>query len=315
MSKRYQPSTNNNSFSGVLPDIVANFKTAMCNPYDKRKVITNRNKIPVPKMSTNAKCAARDVTQAPARAATQSTGLPAGLFGQQAKLANFKIPKLNRSACNSTSNSSTASSTTESRNPSISHKTPSKLLTANSSRKPSTCLPKVSQRVIQQSKRGLHTATTNLKRNVPTKKIESSIAATTTVTAKKPQHVHQRQGPWPYGIPPCSRYEIKWGDPAYTGSYIEGEWCYDVVGAAPRPMAWPDMSNMFPDIPKGIFELRSVEPCAVPPELSSIEGTKKIQMIAFHLISSGLAMVLIVAHIHRKLWQKHHNKVRTIVHS
>ena len=55
-------------------------------------------------------------------------------------------------------------------------------------------------------------------------------------------------------------------------------------------MGWPDISDMFPDIPKGIFELRSVEPCAVPPELSSTEGTKKIQMIAFHLISSRLAM-------------------------
>ena len=83
---------------------------------------------------------------------------------------------------------------------------------------------------------------------------------------------------------------MRWGDPAYTGSYVEGEWCYDVVGAAPRPMGWSDMSDMFPDIPKGIFELRSLEPCAVPSELSSAEGTEKIQMIAFHLISSRLAM-------------------------
>ena len=83
---------------------------------------------------------------------------------------------------------------------------------------------------------------------------------------------------------------MKWGDPAYTGSYVEGEWCYDVVGALPRPMGWSDMSDMFPDIPKGIFELRSLEPCAVPSELSSAEGTEKIQMIAFHLISSRLAM-------------------------
>ena len=211
MSKRYQPSTNNNSFSGVLPDIVANFKTAICNPYDKPKVITNRSKTPVPKISTNGK------SVVPA-----STGLPAGLFGQQAKLANFKIPKLKRSTCNSTSKS-TASSTTQSRNPSVSYKTPSKLLTAKSSRKPTTYLPKVSQRVSQQSKRTHHTATTNPKRNVPTTKFEFSITATTTVTTKKPQHVHQRQGPWPYGIPPCSRYEIKWGDPSYTGSYVEGE--------------------------------------------------------------------------------------------
>ena len=58
------------------------------------------------------------------------------------------------------------------------------------------------------------------------------------------------------------------------------------------PNQWDglNMSDMFPDIPKGIFELRTVEPCAVPPELSSTEGMKKIQMIAFHLISSGLAM-------------------------
>ena len=52
-------------------------------------------------------------------------------------------------------------------------------------------------------------------------------------------------------------------------------------------MGWPDMSDMFPDIPTGIFELRSVEPCAVPPELSSTEDTKKIQIINFGLISSG----------------------------
>ena len=172
MSKRYQPSTNNNSFSGVLPDIVANFKTAMCNPYDKPKVITNRSKTPVPKISTNRK------SVVPA-----STGLPAGLFGQQAKLANFKIPKLKRSTCNSTSKS-TASSTTQSRNSSVSYKTPSKLLTAKSSRKPTTYLPKVRQRVSQQSKRTHHTATTNPKHNVPTTKFEFSIAATTTVTTK-----------------------------------------------------------------------------------------------------------------------------------
>ena len=55
-------------------------------------------------------------------------------------------------------------------------------------------------------------------------------------------------------------------------------------------MGWPDMSDMFPDIPTGIFEIPSVEPCAVPPELSSTEDMKKIKMIAFHLISSGLVM-------------------------
>ena len=315
MSKRYQPSTNNNSFSGVLPDIVANLKTAMCNPFDKREVITSRSKIPVPKESTNhGKSAIHGVAEAPVRATQAPTGLPAGLFGQQAKLANFKIPKLDRSTCNSTSNS-TANSTTESRNLPVSCKIPSKLLTAESTRKPTTYLPKVIQKFSQQPKRNNYIATTNPKHNVPKTKFESSITATTTVTAKKPQHVHQRQGPWPYGIPPCSRYEIKWGDPAYTGSYVEGEWCYDVVGATPRPMAWPDMSDMFPDIPKGIFELRSVEPCAVPSEISSIEGMKKIQMIAFHLISSGLAMVKVVDYLHRKLRQKHHNKPQTTVHS
>ena len=52
-------------------------------------------------------------------------------------------------------------------------------------------------------------------------------------------------------------------------------------------MAWPDMSDMFPDIPKGILELRSVEPCAVPQELPSAEGTKKLKMISFNLISSN----------------------------
>ena len=69
-----------------------------------------------------------------------------------------------------------------------------------------------------------------------------------------------------------------------------------MVGAAPRPIALPDTSDMFPDIPKGIFELCSVEPCTVPSELSSIEGTKKqkkIQLIAFHLIFSVLPVVKI----------------------
>ena len=58
----------------------------------------------------------------------------------------------------------------------------------------------------------------------------------------------------------------------------------------PRTMAWPDMSDMFPDIPKGILQLRSMEPCAVPSELSSTEGTKKLKMVSFHLISSRPAM-------------------------
>ena len=56
-------------------------------------------------------------------------------------------------------------------------------------------------------------------------------------------------------------------------------------------MGWPDMSEMFPGLPKGIFELRSVGQCAVPPELSSTEGTKKIQMIAFHF-SNTLYFIL-----------------------
>ena len=154
-------------------------------------------------------------------------------------------------------------------------------MTDRSSRKPTTHVPNVSQPL----KRGPHTTTTYPKVNVVNR---TKIAATTTVTTNKPQQVQQRQGgPWPYGIPPCSRYTVKWGNPAYTDSYVEGEWCYDVVGAAPKPMGWPDMSDMFPDIPTGIFELRSVEPCAVPPELSSTEDTKKIQIINFGLISSG----------------------------
>ena len=245
MSKSYQrQSIHNKSFS-VLPDIVANYKTTMCNPYDKRKIITDRSKIPVPK----------------------STGLPAGTFAQPTKtgLANFRIPKLNRSLKNSTS------STSHSRN-----KTPSKPMTDKASRTPATYLPKVSQ----PTKRGPHTTTTTTTTN-PKRKV----IAVTSLTTNRAQRVQQRKGgPWPYSIPPCSRYTVKWGDPAYTGSYVEGEWCYDVVGAAHKPMGWPDMSEMFPGLPKGIFELRSVGQCAVPPELSSNEGTKKIQMIAFHLV-------------------------------
>ena len=151
------------------------------------KVITNQSKmtkITVPKINTNGK----SVVQA-------STGLPAGLLGQQTKtaLANFQIPKLYRSTCNSTSKS-TANSTTQSHNPSVPYKTSSKLLIAKSSRKPTTYLPKVSQAVSQQSKRNNHTATTNPKRNVrPTTKFESSITATITVTTAKPQDAHVQQ--------------------------------------------------------------------------------------------------------------------------
>ena len=257
MSKSYQQQSIHNKSFSVLPDIVANYKTTMCNPYEKRKVTTNRSKIPVPKTSTSRKCAVR------------GTGLPTGLFGPaKTGLANFRIPKLNRS--------NNTSSTSHSRN-----KTPFKPMTDKSSRKPTTYLPKVSQ----PTKRGPHTTTTTTTTN-PKRKV----IAATSLTTNRAQRVQQRKGgPWPYGIPPCSRYTVKWGDPAYTGSYVEGEWCYDVVGAAPKPMGWPDMSDMFPDIPKGIFELRSAEPYAVLPELSSTEGTKKIQMIAFHLVFS-LAM-------------------------
>ena len=250
-TKSYQQSTSKhgkNSFS-VLPDIVANYKTAMCNPYEKRKVTTNRSKIPVPKISTNGK--SRGVVPAPVRAAkmaplSKSTGLPAGFFGPvKTELATFKIPKLKRSGCDTMNNSSSTKSYPKNMS----------RMTDRSSRKPTTYVPKVSQPM----KRGPHTTTTittNPKRSVVK---TAKIAVTSTVTANKPQQVQQRQGLWPYDIPPCSRYTVKWGDPAYTGSYVEGEWCYDVVGAAPRPMAWPDMSDMFPDIPKGIFELRSVE--------------------------------------------------------
>ena len=266
-TKSYQQSTSKhgkNSFS-VLPDIVANYKTTMCNPYEKRKVTTNRSKIPVPKISTSGK--SRGVVPAPVKAAKQaplskSTGLPAGFFGPaKTELATFKIPKLKRSGCDTMNNSS-----------STKHPKNMSRMTDRSSRKPTTHVPKVSQSM----KRGpAHTNTTTTTTNPKSSVVKTArIAATTVVTANKPQQVQQRQGPWPYGIPPCSRYTVKWGDPAYTGSYVEGEWCYDVVGAAPRPMGWPDMSDMFPDIPKGIFELRSVEPCAVPPELSSTEGTK-----------------------------------------
>ena len=282
-TKSYQQSTSKhgkNSFS-VLPDIVANYKTTMCNPYEKRKVTTNRSKIPVPKISTNGK--SRGVVPAPVKAAKQapvskSTGLPAGFFGPvKTELATFKIPKLKRSGCDTMNNSS-----------STRHPNNLSRMTDRSSRKPTTYVPKVSQPM----KRGpAHTTTTTTTTNPKRSVVKpAKITATTAITANKPQQVQQRQGPWPYGIPPCSRYTVTWGDPAYTGSYVEGEWCYDVVGAAPRPMVWPDMSDMFPDIPKGIFELRSVEPCAVPPELSSAEGTKKLKMISFHLISSRPAM-------------------------
>ena len=278
-TKSYKQSTSKhgkNSFS-VLPEIVANYKTTMCNPYEKRKVTTNRSKIPVPKISTNGK--SRGVVLTPVKAAKQaplskSTGLPAGFFGPaKTELATFKIPKLKRSGCDIMK----ISSSTE-------HPKNMSRMTDRSSRKPTTYVLKVSQPL----KRGPHTTTvttTNPKRSVVK---AAKIAATTAITANKPQQEEQRQGPWAYGIPPCSRYTVKWGDPAYTGSNVEGEWRYDVVGAAPKPVGWPDMSDMFPNIPKEIFELRSVEPCAFPPELSSTGGTKKIQMIAFHLISSRL---------------------------
>ena len=296
MSRNCQQTTSKNSFS-VLPDIVANFKTTMCNPYEKRKVITNRSKIPVPKTSTIGKSAETK----------KSTGLPAGFLGlpTQTGLKSFKIPKLNSSNCTKKNNvTSTSNSGSKSRPvPLVSRKTTTKMMSDRSSRKATTHVPKISQPL----KRGPHTTSTSPKVNVVN---TTKIAATTTVTANKPQQVQQRQGPWPYGIPPCSRYTVKWGDPAYTGSYVEGEWCYDVVGAAPKPMGWPDMPDMFPDIPKGIFELRSVEPCAVPPELSSTEGTKKIQMIDFHLFSSGLVMeVKLAKYLHKTLWKRYQNKL------
>ena len=295
MSRNCQKTTSKNSFS-VLPDIVVNYKTTMCNPYEKRKVTTNRSKIPVPKTSTIAKSAV----------AKKSIGLPAGFLGlpTQRELKSFKIPKLNSSNFTKKNNAIfTSHSGNKSRPaPLVSRKTTAKVMTDRSSRKPTTHVPKVSQPL----KRGPHTTTTNPKVNVVN---TTKIAATTTVTANKPQQVQQRQGPWPYGIPPCSRYTVKWGDPAYTGSYVEGEWCYDVVGAAPKPMDWPDMSDMFPDIPKGIFELRTVEPCAVPPELSSTEGMKKIKIIDFHLISSGLVMeVRLSRYLHKTLWKRHQTK-------
>ena len=295
MSRNRQQTTSKNSFS-VLPDIVANYKTTMCHPYEKRKVTTNRSKIPVPKTSTIAKSA---VTK-------KSIGLPAGFLGlpTQRELKNFKIPKLNSSNCTKKNNATfTSHSGNKSRPaPLVSRKTTTKVMTDRSSRKPTTHVPKVSQPL----KRGPHTTTTNPKVDVVN---TTKIAATTTVTANTPQQVQQRQGPWPYGIPPCSRYTVKWGDPAYTGSYVEGEWCYDVVGAAPKPMDWPDMSDMFPDIPKGIFEVRTVEPCAVPPELSSTEGTKKIQIIDFHLVSSELVMEIKLAkYLLKTLWKRHQTK-------
>ena len=37
-------------------------------------------------------------------------------------------------------------------------------------------------------------------------------------------------------------------------------WSYDAVGAAPRPIAFPGVSNIVPRYPQGIFEFRSVEP-------------------------------------------------------
>ena len=289
----------------------------MCNPYDKREVITSRSKIPVPKESTNhGKSAIHGVAEAPVRATQAPTGLPAGLFGQQAKLANFKIPKLNRSTCNSTSNS-TANSTTESRNLSVSCKTPSKLLTAESTRKPTTYLPKVIQKFSQQPKRNI-----------------ISLPLTPNTMSQK-QNLNPVSPPPPLLLQKSLNMFIKGRDLGRMASLhvrgmrlsgatqlilvhmLRGSGVMTWWEQPPRPMAWPDMSDMggSPNIPKGIFELRSVEPCAVPSEISSIEGTKKIQMIAFHLISSGLAMVKVVDYLHIKLRQKHHNKPQTTVHS
>ena len=89
---------------------------------------------------------------------------------------------------------------------------------------------------------------------------------------------------------PVRGIRLKWGDPAYTGSYVEGEWRYDVVGAAPKTSGDGLICRTCSPISQRGFSnfVLWKAPCAFPPELSSTEGTKKIQMIAFHLISSRL---------------------------
>lgn len=298
MFKSYQNNTLK-SFTSVLPDIVANYKTMMYNPYNKAKTLNRPSKIPVAVKPLQAsaepvKCPVSKTgtqlsrsTRIPVSTVKQgckmvrSTGLPAGMNVTAAKseLGKYKIPKLRRDNCNASSNTSNAHlpknksrpfASNQSRIPSARNTNANKTISNKPSHIPVTHVSKPKLSHLPKPKP--HSATTKPKCNVDTKLVAK---------LSKPCHSKEKLKPLPYGIPPCSRYEIKWGDPAYTGSLIEGEWWYDTIGADPKPMGWPDSLDIFPDIPTGIFQARPVEACVGPSEQSVALDGKKIKLGVF----------------------------------
>ena len=288
----------------------------MCNPYSKTKPRNNQaSKIPVALSRANNKlvkmpCRGNTTsTQVPrpvpvpvstakqSRSLVMAAALPEGMFGGQAKseLRKFKIPKLSRNNSSTSANASTEglvktksqylgkhqsqiqplSTVTISKSSIVSNANNTKIRTEKSSRIPIVQLTKPK---LNQPKLELHSNTTKPVARTETKSSSTfnNAAQCNNISKRSDSNVK----PWPYGIPPCSRYEIKWGDPVYTGSYVDGEWWYDIVGAAPKPTKWPDTLDMFPDIPSGIFELRSVECNDLSSEMSAAFEGKKIKMIS-----------------------------------
>ena len=299
------------TFCGVLPDIVANYQTLMCNPYSKTKPRNNQaSKIPVALSRANNKlvkmpCRGNTTsTQVPrpvpvpvstakqSRSLVMAAALPEGMFGGQAKseLRKFKIPKLSRNNSSTSANASTEGLVkTKSQylgkhqsqiQPLSRSSTVSNAKNTNIKNEKSSRIPKVhvTKPKLNQPKLELHSNTTKPVARTETKSSSTfnNAAQCNNISKRSDSNVK----PWPYGIPPCSRYEIKWGDPVYTGSYVDGEWWYDIVGAAPKPTKWPDTLDMFPDIPSGIFELRSVECNDLASEMSAAFEGKKIETIA-----------------------------------
>ena len=291
MSKSYQHNTHK-SFTSALPNIVANYQTTMCNPSKNTKPLNRPSKIPVPVKTSRSTAKQLKIqppvskvgtrlplsTRIPVSTAKQacrtvrSAALPADKFvtPANARLAKYKIPKLTRDSSNA-SNASLPKHKSRAREAGSNQ---SRITSVKSSRIPTKHLSK--PKLSQLPKPKPRTISPKLKCHVVKPKSHS----TTTFIAKlsKPSRSkvpHQNNEPRPYGIPPCSRYQIKWGDPAYTGSHKQGEWWYDTVGAAPRPMGWPDSLDIFPDVPSGMFEARPVEARVVPSEqLVALDGKK-----------------------------------------
>ena len=283
----------------------------MCNPYSKTKPRNNQaSKIPVALSRANNKlvkmqCRGNTTsTQVPrpvpvpvstakqSRSLVMAAALPEGMFGGQAKseLRKFKIPKLSRNNSSTSANGSRETLVKTkpqylgkdqsriqplSKGPTVSNANNTTIKSEKSSRIPKVHVTKPK---LNQPKLELHSNTTK-----PVARTETKSSSTFN-NAAKCNNLSKRSDsnvkPWPYGIPPCSRYEIKWGDPVYTGSYVDGEWWYDIVGAAPKPTKWPDTIDMFPDVPSGIFELRSVECNDLSSEKSAAFEGKKIETIA-----------------------------------